>query len=387
MLNEQIIKETLRSVIDPDTSVDVVSSDLISGITLRGGKVGFLITIDPKDKERKAHLRDKCEAAVKAIPGVEAVTAVLTAQNAEPIPPGTSGYTQPRERANWNLTPLEHVGKVIAVASGKGGVGKSTTTVNLAHALTASGKRVGILDADIYGPSIPRMLGLYPHPNPLPDREREQSSFQEKGHLITPSSFQGEKHLKTPSPLQGEGRGEGPLRPAIENGKMIPLQNHGIKANSIGFISGDEAAILRGPMISKALTQLLRFTRWGSEKEPLDYLLVDMPPGTGDVHISMAQLVPLSGAIIVTTPQEVAVIDARKCALTFQKLGVPLLGVIENMSGDLFGSGGGKQLAQEFAIPFLGEVPADKSIREAMDGGQSSAAASYQLIAGKVLHG
>ncbi|MDX1974733.1 MAG: Mrp/NBP35 family ATP-binding protein [Rickettsiales bacterium] len=324
-MNEQTIKEALRQIIDRTSGQDVIESGLVSGIFYRDGKAGFLITIDPKDKEEKAYLRDACEQAVLALPGITKVTAVLTAQNSDPIPPSPqSGYTQPRERAQWNLTPLEHIGRVIAIASGKGGVGKSTTTVNLARALHAAGKRVGILDADIYGPSIPRLLGL-----------------------------------------SGQ--------PEIVDGKMQPFIAAGIKAMSVGFIMGDSAAILRGPMISKTLTQMLRMTRWGSAQEPLDYLLVDMPPGTGDVHISIAQQVPLHGAIIVTTPQQVAVIDAMKAALTFQKLGVKILGVIENMSGELFGSGGGKQLASDIAASFLGTIQADSAIREAADAG-----AAYQ---------
>lgn len=241
----------------------------------------------------------------------------------------------PRKPAVWNTSPLEHVRAVIAVASGKGGVGKSTLTVNLAHALTAMGKNVGILDADIYGPSIPRMLNVTG-------------------------------------------------RPEIADNKMLPLISHGIACMSIGFITGDEAAVLRGPMISKTLTQLLRLTRWGTAEKPLDILLVDMPPGTGDVHLSMAQLVPLTGAIIITTPQEVAVMDARKAALMFTKVKVPILGVVENMSGGMFGAGGGKKLADEFSTPLLGTVPLDTAICAAGDAGSvynGTAAIIYRTIA------
>lgn len=228
---------------------------------------------------------------------------------------------QTRGSAVWNFTPLEHVKKIIAVASGKGGVGKSATTVNLAQAMAQTGKHVGILDADIYGPSIPKMLAL-----------------------------SGQPH--------------------IDNGKMLPLENYTIKCNSMGFITGDQAAILRGPMISKTLAQLLRMTRWGTAEAPLDMLFVDMPPGTGDIHLSMAQQVPLSGVIIVTTPQEVAVADAKKCLSMFQKVAVPILGVIENMSGSVFGSGGGKKLAATSGTPFLGTIPMDAEICRAGDAGE-----------------
>jgi ATP-binding protein involved in chromosome partitioning len=226
-----------------------------------------------------------------------------------------------RRPAIWNKEPLEGVRKIIVVASGKGGVGKSTTAVNLALALTAQGKRVGILDADIYGPSIPHLMNLMAKPDYI-------------------------------------------------EGKMTPLSNHGIACMSIGFII-DQAAILRGPMITKALNQLLRMTRWGTKEAPLDVLLVDMPPGTGDIHLSMVQQAPVDGALIVTTPQPIALLDAKKCAEMFKKVSVPIIGVIENMSGELFGFGGGKKLADEFGVPFLGSIPVDVAIRAAGDVGEA----------------
>lgn len=244
-----------------------------------------------------------------------------------------------RRAAPWNFDPVPHVRRIVAVASGKGGVGKSTTTVNLAHALAAQGLRVGILDADIYGPSIPRMLGL-------------------------------------------SGR------PEIENNLMLPLEAHGIKAMSMQFITGDEAAVLRGPMISKALHQLLRLTRWGDDKHPLDLLLVDMPPGTGDIHLSLAQQVPLDGAVIVTTPQEVALMDARKAAGMFEKLRVKRIGVIENMSGGMFGSGGGARLAQELGAPLLAVIGLEQALCETADAGQryaGAALAQYRQAAASLL--
>ena len=319
------IKNALSQVIDRTSNRDVIAAGLISGIVLREGKAGFVITIDPKTASEQQYLRQACEEAVKKLPGILSVTAVLTAHNNEPIPPKPqSGYDAPRERANWNLTPLDNVRRVIAVASGKGGVGKSTTTVNLALALRDSGQHVGILDADIYGPSIPRMLGL-------------------------------------------TAAGQ----PEIADNKMQPMIAHGIACMSMGFITGEEAAILRGPMISKALQQMLRMTKWADKAKPMDTLLVDMPPGTGDIHLSMVQQVPLSGAVIVTTPQAVATMDAKKCLTMFQKVNVPILGVVENMSGGMFGTGGGKRLADETNTPYLGAIGMDATICETADHGQA----------------
>lgn len=237
----------------------------------------------------------------------------------------------PRRPPTINHAPLPHVKHVVAVASGKGGVGKSTVTVNLAHALAAMGKRVGILDADIYGPSIPRMLGLETY-----------------------------------------------VKPEIVDGQMIPPIAHGIRAMSMALITGDEAAVLRAPMITKALVQFLRLTAWGSSTAPLDMLLVDLPPGTGDVTLSLAQSCKLDGVVIVTTPQDVAVMDADKCASAFTKLHVPILGVVENMAyftdpagqaHKLFGSGGGAKLAAKYAVPLLGHVPLDPEIGISGDAG------------------
>lgn len=256
-----------------------------------------------------------------------------------------------RARAVWNTKPLDHVGRVIAIASGKGGVGKSTCTVNLALSLLQQGCRVGVLDADIYGPSVPRMLGLRSHPHPK-----------------------------------------------VIDGRMQPLTGMGVATMSIGFITKNQAAMLRGPMISKTLQQFLRGVAWGTAQNPLDLLLIDLPPGTGDVPISLAQSVPLDGAIIVTTPQEVAVIDADKAVQMFVKLNVPVLGVIENMSyfldhtgtkHHLFGQGGGKGLAEKYAVPFLGELPLEPALGSAGDAGTnymsdhatSSVAKAYAHIA------
>ena len=248
-----------------------------------------------------------------------------------------------------NHAPLPHVATIIAVASGKGGVGKSTVTVNLAHALTAAGKTVGILDADIYGPSIPRMLGL--------------------------DTF---------------------VKPELADGLMLPPMAHGIRAMSMSLITGDEAAVLRAPMITKALVQFLRSTRWGEATNPLDYLLIDLPPGTGDVTLSLAQNAPLAGVVLVTTPQDVAVIDADKCASAFTKLNVPILGVVENMSyfangaekHFVFGQGGGAKLAAKYGTTVLGQLPLDPAIGVCADKGEnfvaqpSAAADVFRALAG-----
>ena len=245
-------------------------------------------------------------------------------------PPDSSHLRKP---AVWNREPLPHVKRVVAIASGKGGVGKSSIAVGLAHALQASGAAVGILDADIYGPSIPRMLGL-----------------------------------------------ETRLKPEIIDHAMIPPVSHGIKAMSMALITGDQAAILRAPMVTKSLQQLLRMTRWGTADAPLDVLLVDMPPGTGDIHLSMAQQVPLNGAIVITTPQQVAMIDADKALQMFLKLAIPVIGVVENMSyfvdptgtrHPLFGCGGGQALAAKYEVPLLGALPLSPSWGAALDTGDA----------------
>ena len=252
------------------------------------------------------------------------------------------------------LKPLPGVKNVIAIASGKGGVGKSTTTVNLALALASEGARVGVLDADIYGPSIPTMLGI-------------------------------------------DGK------PETEDGKtMLPKLGHGLQTNSIGFlIDKDQAMVWRGPMVTQALDQLLRQTQW----QDLDYLLVDMPPGTGDIHLSLAQRVPLTGAVIVTTPQEIALMDARKGLKMFEKVSVPILGIVENMGlhicsqcghmEHIFGEGGGESMSQTYGVPMLGSLPLTRTIREQADSGvpsvvadpQGAVAGLYRQIARKMAAG
>ncbi len=260
--------------------------------------------------------------------------------------PPTPTDEAPLRRAVWQREPLPHVKRIIAVASGKGGVGKSTVTVNLAHALTDAGQSVGILDADIYGPSIPRMLGL-----------------------------------------------ETRLRPEFTDGQMIPPAAYGIRAMSIALLMGDQAAVMRAPMITKALTQMLRQTRWGDAAHPLDVLLVDLPPGTGDVHLSLAQSAPIDAALIVTTPQDIAVIDAEKSAVMFQKLHIPIWGIIENMSHfttpdgtrhEPFGQGGGQKLAHQFQTQLLAQLPLDPVVRQAADSGEKHVSEPFRLLASQL---
>lgn len=326
-LSRDTVLAALRRITDPAAGQDVVTSGRVSGVVVRGGRVGFVVNTTPEEAAAMEPLRRQCEGVVQALPGVEAVTAVLTAEQQASQQPTKS---EQKNAAQWNRTPVPGVRHVVAVASGKGGVGKSTATVCLAMALAQEGLRVGILDADIYGPSIPLMMGL-----------------------------------------SGQ--------PPIEGNFMLPLEKvwngNRISCMSMGFILGDEAAVMRAPMITKALTQMLRQVQWGE----LDVLLVDMPPGTGDVHLSMVQQVPLSGAVVVTTPQQVAVLDAGKAVQMFRKVDTQVIGIIENMSymrdaaSGLemrpFGQGGGKRLAEEAGVPLLGEVPLEPTLGAALDAG------------------
>ncbi len=342
-LSASSVEVALRSVLDPLSGRDIVSAGLVSAIRLQeGGRVGFVLCVPRQEAARYEAVSAHCKDVVGALPGVTHVTPVLTAETS-PTP-----EAPPKARAQWNLTPVEGVGRIIAIASGKGGVGKSTTTVQLARALQQRGLRIGILDADIYGPSIPRMLGA--------------AGVSES----------------TSSPAQ------------LHDNQLLPFESGGIKAMSMGHLLAGKAAIMRGPMVTKSLVQMLRGTRWGQ----LDLLLVDMPPGTGDVHLSMVQQVPLAygggGAIIVTTPQDVALDDARKAADMFLKVEVPILGIIENMSyfadpaGQkhyVFGQGGGGRLADELNVPLLGNVPLLSEIQHAGETGTAEAATPYAAIA------
>jgi len=317
------ILHALDGVQDPAKGGSLVALAMVSGVASKGGHVQFAIEIDPGRAKAFEVVRRQAEAAVAALPGVLSVTAILTAEAKRPAaeaPAATDG-----RRAAKGVAGVKHI---VAVASGKGGVGKSTTAVNLALALKSLGLNVGMLDADVYGPSLPRMLGI-------------------------------------------SGR------PTSDDGKTLkPMENFGLKAMSIGFlVAEDQPIVWRGPMVMGALQQMLNDVEWGA----LDVLVVDMPPGTGDAQLSMAQNVPLAGAVIVSTPQDIALLDARKGLNMFRKVDVPVLGIVENMSyyccpncgheAHIFGHGGAKAEAQKLGTPFLGEVPLDIEIRETSDAG------------------
>ncbi len=341
-LTREKVLARLQNVFIPGTRRDVVSAEMISGVVIRGADVGFLVTIDPAQQEMGETLRANCEQEIKEIAGVEKVTAVLTAETA----PQAQTPAAPPAKNPWNPQKVAHVKHVLLVASGKGGVGKSTTSVCLAHALTAQGKRVGLLDADIYGPSIPQMLGMHEKPD-------------------------------------------------VEDGKLLPLEAHGLACMSIGLLmENDGAAVMRGPMITKALHQMTHQVKWGTESNPLDVLIIDLPPGTGDVPLSLAQKTVIDGAVIVTTPQQIAVLDARKGIQMFRKVNIPVFGVIENMSyleqGDArlhpFGQGGGERLAREMGTLFLGEIPLLATLGQSLDEGKKPALPKpFETIADRLL--
>jgi ATP-binding protein involved in chromosome partitioning len=324
-VSESEVLDALHGVADPDKGADIVSLGMVSGVVIRDGNVAFAIEVEPERGPRLEPLRLAAEKAVAALPNVLSVTAVLTGEavpRGRPAPhPAAGGRTQ------RGVVP--GVRAIVAVASGKGGVGKSTVAANLALGLKANGLRVGVLDADIYGPSMPRMLGI---------------SNQ---------------------------------RPQSRDGKTLqPLENYGLRVMSMGFlVPEDTPMIWRGPMVMSALQQMLREVDWGE----LDIMIVDMPPGTGDAQLTMAQQVPLAGAVIVSTPQDIALLDARKGLNMFQKVDVPVLGIVENMSyflcphcggrSEIFAHGGARREAERLGAEFLGEVPLDLAIRETSDGG------------------
>lgn len=340
----------LDAVIDPVSGQGLVAAGLVQGLVVAEGRAGFALEVDRSQVAAYAPVRDAAEAALKAVPGMGRVSVILTAE-ARPTParPRTAGLSkaavdQGRARAPVATDRPAHVRRVLAVASGKGGVGKSTVAVNLAAALKAQGLSVGVLDADVYGPSLPTMLGI-----------------------------------------SGQ--------PAYEDGAIVPHVAHGLKAMSVGLLTRmDDAMIWRGPMASQAITQMLTQTRWGTAEAPLDVLVVDLPPGTGDVQLTLIQKTPLDGAVIVSTPQEVALADARRAHTLFQRVNVPTLGVIENMSGPVFGTGGAKAEAERLSVAFLGDLPLDAALREGGDAGlppvvgnpNGDIAARFADIAGRV---
>jgi len=352
MLAKDDILAALAAVPGPDGKTPLPQSGAIDGVTVRDGKVFVAIKINPAHAKAMEVMRSEAEAKIKALPGVASALVTLTAENAEPAAPAAGhGHAAPRQRPP-DARPIPGIDKIIAVASGKGGVGKSTTACNLALGLARLGLKVGVLDADVFGPSMPRLLGITEKPDLAPD-----------GH------------------------------------KLKPLEKYGVKVMSIGFLVEEGAAIVwRGPMVMSALTQFLREVDWGE----LDVLVVDMPPGTGDAQLTMAQNVPLSGALIVSTPQDLSLIDARRGIAMFKQVAVPLLGVVENMSyfvcphcggrTDIFAHGGARHEAEAHGAPFLGEIPLDVTIRETSDGGvpvvasapDSPQAAAYLALAERV---
>ncbi len=327
MPDRSAVIAALDALSDPRTGQGLVAAGLVQGLTVADDRAGFVIEVAAADAALYAPVRDAAEAALKALPGMTRVSVVLSAEAVAPAarPRRASlspqAVDQTRPRAPVPTDRPAHVRRVLAVASGKGGVGKSTVAVNLAAALAGRGLSVGILDADVYGPSMPTMLGISGQPD-------------------------------------------------YRDARIQPQLAHGLKAMSVGLLTkADDAMIWRGPMASQALTQMLTQTAWGSEEAPLDILVVDLPPGTGDVQLTLIQKTPLDGAVIVTTPQEVALADARRAFRLFEKVGVPTLGLIENMSGPVFGEGGGAAEAGRLGIPFLGALPLDAAVREGGDAG------------------
>lgn len=306
----------------------------IASVNLRNNEIFVVLNIPISKKDEKDRLFEQCQSVLDGMKGAVKAHVIITAESQPEA--NTTAASRP---ARWNVTPLPHVKRIVAIASGKGGVGKSTTAANLARVASQMGLRAGLLDADIYGPSIPRLMGLL---------EKGQPEVVEETLMVP--------HYA--------------CHPAVKSRDDM----HPIACMSMGFLISDKAAILRGPMVTKALTQMLRQTQWGSADAPLDVLFIDMPPGTGDIALSLAQQAPLNGAIIVTTPQELATADAEKAAYMFQKVEVPLYGVVENMSyfedpsgakHRLFGEGGGERMAWQLNCPLLASVPIHEGIASA----------------------
>jgi len=343
-ISEKDVMQALQEVREPRSGSDIVTLGMVQGVQIKGNQIIFSLEVDPAQGAALEPLRQAAEKAVATLPGVEKVTAVLTAQKAPPPP---AAKMDPHGMAK--NPPLQlPIKKIIAVASGKGGVGKSTVAFNLAVALARQGLNVGLLDADIYGPSVPLLSGI---------------------------------------------RGQKPQQDA--DGQIIPLSAHGLKLMSIGFLVDSEAPMIwRGPMVQTALYQMLRDVAWGTDTDKMDVLIIDMPPGTGDVQLTLAQKVPVTGAVIVSTPQDLALIDARKAIEMFRKVHIPILGVIENMSTyicsncgheeHIFGHGGAKDEAEKQGVPYLGAIPLNASIRADADAGKPAERKYYVEIAARL---
>jgi len=336
-LTQEQILSALRTIEDPDLHKDIVTLGFVKDVKIAGGEVDFTIELTTPACPVKDQMKDEAERKVAALPGVTAARARMTADV--------------RVRGGFGRQTIPGIRNIVAVGAGKGGVGKSTTAVNLAVALTQKGARVGLMDADVYGPNIPQMLGIVDPPEVSEDK------------------------------------------------KMIPPEAHGIKVISMGMlVPPDQPVIWRGPMLHGAVQQFMREVQWGE----LDYLIVDLPPGTGDVSLTMSQSVPVAGAVVVTTPQGVSISDVRKAVAMFRQLNIPVLGVVENMSyfvcghcnerTEIFGHGGGQRMAEDLKIPFLGGVPIDTRVRSGGDEGtpivaaapDAPAAQAFVEVAGKV---
>ena len=332
-VTEGDILNALRPIVDPDFKRSIVDLGFVKGIAIDGARVSFRIELTTPACPVKEQFERSAEQAVIALDGVEQVEVTMTANTRGSRPAGSDG-----------IPGLKDVRNVVAVASGKGGVGKSTVAANLAVALAQSGAAVGLLDCDVYGPSVPLMMGTHGEPQVTSER------------------------------------------------KIVPKRGHGLKLMSIGFLAGENAPVIwRGPMVHGIVRQFLADVDWGE----LDYLIVDMPPGTGDAALTLTQTAPLSGAVIVTTPQEVALIDARKGLAMFQRVNVPVLGIVENMSWfecgscgtrhALFGSGGAERAAEELGVPLLGQIPMQPDVVTAGDTGAPTVLSSPDSPAGRAL--
>ncbi|MEP3846907.1 MAG: iron-sulfur cluster carrier protein ApbC [Paracoccaceae bacterium] len=335
------VLDVLKGIADP-TGGDIVSSGVMRALTVESGAVRFVLEINPQHAQAYETAKDDAELQIKALDGIQSVSVILTSHSTPKAPPDLKPQRPAEPQGPQKIPGIDHI---IAIASGKGGVGKSTVTANLACALAAQGRRVGLLDADVYGPSQPRMLGI-------------------------------------------SGR------PASPDGKTIlPMRNHGVTAMSIGFMTNeDQAVVWRGPMLMGALQQMMNQVQWGA----LDVLLVDLPPGTGDVQMTLSQKAKVDGAVIVSTPQDVALIDARKGIDMFQQLHVPILGMIENMSTHIcsscgheehvFGHGGVRAEADKLGVPVLAEVPLHLDIRLAADGGAPIVVSQPDSVQARAFH-